>query len=41
MQISLDWLSACVQEHPAVLITVAATSGSVPREDGAKMVVTP
>lgn len=44
----LGWLSACVQictaadagTHAAVLITVAAASGSVPREPGAKMVVT-
>lgn len=40
MQTGLDWLSACLLEQPSVLITVAATSGSVPREAGAKMVVT-
>ncbi len=40
MQTGLDWLSACLLPQPAVLITVAATSGSVPREAGAKMVVT-
>lgn len=44
----LSWLSACVQictaadagTQAAVLITVAAASGSVPRDPGAKMVVT-
>ena len=43
-----NWLNACVQictavdagTHAAVLITVAAASGSVPRDPGAKMVVT-
>lgn len=40
MQTGLDWLSACILEQATVLITVAATSGSVPREAGAKMVVT-
>jgi xanthine dehydrogenase accessory factor len=42
-----DWLSACVQicakadtTPQAILITVAASSGSVPRQPGAKMLVT-
>jgi xanthine dehydrogenase accessory factor len=35
-----DWLSK-VEPVPAVLVTVAMAQGSVPREPGAKMVVTP
>lgn len=36
-----DWLSALLaQECPAVLVTVARSEGSVPREAGAKMLVT-
>lgn len=37
---ALDWLAASVLEHDAVLVTVASTSGSVPRDAGAKMLVT-
>jgi len=37
----MDWLTACsMQKTPAVLVTVAMTEGSVPREAGAKMLVT-
>ena len=39
-----DWLPAlarlCAAGTPCVLVTVAATRGSVPREAGTKMVVT-
>lgn len=36
-----DWLTAlCANATPAVLVTVAAAQGSVPREAGAKMLVT-
>ncbi|WP_334190349.1 xanthine dehydrogenase accessory protein XdhC [Noviherbaspirillum sp.] len=36
-----DWLSALLAQHgPAVLVTVARSEGSVPREAGAKMLVT-
>lgn len=42
---SANWLNALTELEsrgiPAVLITVAATDGSVPREAGTKMVVTP
>jgi xanthine dehydrogenase accessory factor len=37
---ALDWLAAGVLEHEAVLVTVASASGSVPRDAGAKMLVT-
>jgi xanthine dehydrogenase accessory factor len=37
----VDWLTSLLdQSKPAVLITVAQTEGSAPREPGAKMVVT-
>jgi xanthine dehydrogenase accessory factor len=36
-----DWLSALLaQQGPAVLVTVARSEGSVPREAGAKMLIT-
>ena len=40
MSISPDWLAAASQCQEAILITVAASKGSVPRAAGAKMVVT-
>ena len=37
-----DWLNALLeQQSPAILVTVARAEGSVPREAGAKMLVTP
>ncbi len=37
-----QWLTAITtQQAPSVLVTVASTEGSVPREPGAKMLVTP
>jgi xanthine dehydrogenase accessory factor len=40
MSINDNWLDAACQNQAAILITVAASSGSVPRGAGAKMVVT-
>lgn len=40
MSIGPDWLTAACLAQEAILITVAASSGSVPRAAGAKMVVT-